>query len=221
MVEFSCLFSLFENQYKWAIFHNSNEKKDVAVFFKFIKYEKFIKIELRNKSIILKIENLKNHQLLFQYYIASLLCSIKYTDIKKDYYYVLSPLSTIQKWLIHYLNFNTKLWEKEFNRIKYSQEPKRESSIKKQKKFLKLLNYYIEYDNFMIDNPLIIIENLIELYLNFIKELEYQIINYENKIYFLSCVRGFNRDIYMTFKEIFDNDNDKKLILPFIISNIK
>jgi hypothetical protein len=59
MVEFSCLLSLFENQYKWAIFHNSNEKKDVAVFFKFIKYEKFIKIELRNKSIIIRIENLK------------------------------------------------------------------------------------------------------------------------------------------------------------------
>jgi hypothetical protein len=151
------------------------------------------------------------------------LCSIKYTDIKKDYYYVFSPLSTIQKWLIHYLNFNTKLWEKEFNRIKYSQEPKRETSIKKQKKFLKLLNYYIEFDNFMIDHPLIIIQNLIELYLNFIKELEYQIITYENKIYFLSCVRSLNIDIYMTFKNLFDNDNnnDKKLILPFIISDIK
>jgi hypothetical protein len=224
MVEFSWLFSLFEFYYEYN--NNHNDNFGVNLDFKFIKYDKFIRIKYGDangyKSIIIRIENLKKNKLLFQYYITSLLYTINYTDINNDNnYYVFSASSTIDYWIIHCIVFNIR--KKEFNEIYHSQEPKRESSIKKQKKFLKMLNRHIKIG--ILENPLIILEKIIELYLDFIKELKYQIIDYENKIYFLSCVRGFNIDIYTTFKEIFkndnDNDNDKKLILPSIISNIK
>jgi len=222
MVEFSWLFSLFDFYYDYNNNHNDNFGVDLDL--KFIKYDKFIRIKYgdgnENKSIIIRIENLKKNKLLFQYYIASLLYTINYTDItptKDNNYYVFSATSTIDYWKIHCINLNIR--KKEFNKIYHSQEPKRESSIKKQKKFLKMLNHHIKID--ILENSLIILEKIIELYLEFIKELEYQIIDYENKIYFLSCMRSFNRDIYSTFKEIFDNDNNNKIILPFIISFIK
>jgi hypothetical protein len=215
MVELSCLLSLYhcDNYIDYNIYPM------VRFEFKFIKYEKFIRIKYgdENKSIIIRIENLKNNQLLFQYYIASLLCCVNYKEINKDNNYDLfSAISTVDYWVIHHINLKYK--KKDFNQIFYSQEPKRETSIKKQKKFLKMLNNDLKIG--ILEYPLIIIKNLTELYIEFIKELEYQIIDYENKIYLLSCIRGFNRDIYSTFKEVFDNDNDK-IILPFIISYIK
>jgi len=215
MVELSCLLSLYhcDNYIDYNIYPM------VRFEFKFIKYEKFIRIKYgdENKSIIIRIENLKNNQLLFQYYIASLLCCVNYKEINKDNNYDLfSAISTVDYWVIHHINLKYK--KKDFNQIFYSQEPKRETSIKKQKKFLKMLNNDLKIG--ILEYPLIIIKNFTELYIEFIKELEYQIIDYENKIYLLSCIRGFNRDIYSTFKEVFDNDNDK-IILPFIISYIK
>ena len=210
MIEFSMLLSLYD-------FHYEDFSINPLRFeLNFIKYDKFIKIKYgdENKSIIIRIENLKKHKLLFQYYIASLLCSFNYTEINEDGYNIFSASSTINFWIIHTINLKFK--KKEFNQILYSQEPKRETSIKKQKKFLKILNYHIKIG--ILENPLIILEKIVELYLDFIKDLEYQIIDYENKIYFLSCVRSFNRDIYSTFKEIFDND--KKVILPLIISSL-
>jgi len=210
MIEFSLLLSLYDFHYEDI---NDNPMR---YEFKFIKYEKFIRIKYgdENKSIIIKIENLKKNKLLFQYYIASLLCSFNYTEINEDGYNIFSASSTINFWIIHTINLKFK--KKDFNQILYSQEPKRETSIKKQKKFLKILNHHIKIG--ILENSLIILEKIVELYLDFIKDLEYQIIDYENKIYFLSCVRSFNRDIYSTFKEIFDND--KKVILPLIISSI-
>ena len=215
MIELSCLLSL----YHCDNYIDYNINPIVRFQLKFIKYEKFIRIKYSdyNKPIILRIENLKNYQLLFQYYIASLLCCVNYTEINKDNnYHIFSAISTVDYWLIHDINLNIR--KKEFNQIFYSQEPKRETSIKKQKKFLKTLNNHLKIG--ILEYPLIIIKNFTELYIEFIKELKYQIIDYENKIYFLSCVRSLNRDIYSTFKEIFDNDNDK-IILPFIISYIK
>jgi len=210
MIEFSLLLSLYKFDYRnYENNDNIYEYNDLSVRlkFEFIKYEKFIRIKYgtENKSIIIRIENLKKNKLLFQYYIASLLCCVNYKEINKDNNYDLfSAISTVDYWVIHHINLNIR--KKEFNQILYSQEPKRETSIKKQKKFLKILNSNIKIG--FLEHPLIIIKNLTELYLKFIKELGNQIITYENKIYFLSCVRSLNRDIYSTFKEIFDNDND-------------
>jgi hypothetical protein len=212
MVEFSCLISFYDCIFDHIFDNkcNSNEQLGYKLFFKFFKYENFMKIKYKNKSIIIRIDNLKNHQLLFQYYIASLLCSMEHKEINRDNNYsVFSVSSTINNWKMHYLNFYSIRTNELFNQIFYSQEPKRETSIKKQKKFIKLLNNNIQKGFGFTEHPLIIIKNLTELHLKFIEELANQIITYENKIYFLSCVRSLNRDIYSTFKEIFDNDENQ------------
>jgi hypothetical protein len=186
MVEYSCLLSYFSNG-------------KIRIFFEFIKYDKFIKVIINRKTLIIKFENLKNHKLLFQYYIASLLCCFDYTEFsdEKDYLLV-SALSTVKKWNVHILKFKKDI-DYTFNKIYNSKEPTKETSIKKEIEFLNFLNFLCKIK--LVSEPLILIKNFTELYILFITKMEYDILYYENKIYLLSCIRGINKDIYSNIRK--------------------
>ena len=79
----------------------------IPINFTFIKYEKFIKIILQKRDIIIRFENLKNHQLLFNFYILSLLCTKNTSKIDyiPDFYgNIVYGISTEKIW--KYLYFN-------------------------------------------------------------------------------------------------------------------
>jgi hypothetical protein len=108
MIEFSLLLSLYKFNYRnYENNDNIYEYNDLSVRlkFEFIKYEKFIRIKYgtENKSIIIRIENLKKNKLLFQYYIASLLCCV---NKDKNNYNLFSAISSINFSVIHHINLN-------------------------------------------------------------------------------------------------------------------
>jgi hypothetical protein len=172
-----------------CVYFDYNYKQE-PIIFTFIKYDRFIKIKYgnENKSIIIKIENLKKNKLLFNFYILSILITNNIS-----YFYEISSFYGI----CNYDKFSFIELEKIWIKNPFlSQEPKQETSIKKQKKFIKMINNYGD-----ITDPIYLInifqEFLLNKYTNEIKK----IIEYENKIYLLSCIRGFNRDIYSNIKK--------------------
>ena len=143
MIEISCFY----------IHYNRN-----PVNFTFIKYEKFMKIIFQTKKIVIPIEKLKNHQLLFQFYILSLLCTedpSKVSRVRNGY-----GISTEKFWkyIEFYQDYDVITLEKDRKKNPLSsQEPKRETSAKKQKKFFKLLEGYGERRFFR--DPMFYIDN--------------------------------------------------------------
>lgn len=199
MIEISCFYV-----------HHYNRD---PINFTFIKYDKFIKIILQMRKIIIEIKNLKNYKTLFQFYILSLLCTKNTSKISKisDYdsddenelnknYVKYYGVSTLKYWKsLHFTyNYETILLEK--NCLKnplFSEEPKRETSFKKQKKLLKLFSNY--YKKCHINEPLYYINDYQNEIINDLNMKK--IIQYEKKIYLLCCIRGFNRDIYTNIKK--------------------
>lgn len=188
MTEFSCFY----------IHYNRN-----PVNFTFIKYEKFMKIMLQDRTIVIEFQNLKNYKILFDFYILSLLCTENTSKI--DYMYdemdetIIYGISTekIWKYLYFYGKYDNIILEKK--RCKnplLSKEPKKETSLRKIKKVIKMIdNYYITGH---IKDPLTTIklyqENLLEI------TAMNKIIEYEKRIYLLCCIKNFNNDIYMNIK---------------------
>jgi hypothetical protein len=197
-----------------CVYFDYNYKQE-PIIFTFIKYDRFIKIKYgnENKSIIIKIENLKKNKLLFNFYILSILIT---NNISKNYeissfygicsYDKFSFIEFEKTWVKNRITNYDKFSFIEFEKIWVknpflSQEPKRETSIKKQKKFIKMINNYYDYGD--ITDPIYLINIFQELLLNkYTNEIK-KIIEYENKIYLLSCIRGFNRDIYSNIKKFF------------------
>lgn len=192
MVEISCYY----NHYNRDPLH-----------FIFIKYEKFMKIVFQKRSIIIAIENFKDYQLLFDIYILSLLCTEDTSKIDSTYNEVYGRVvygvSTEKRWkdIEFYGKFGIIPLDKNYFKNPFlSLEPKRESSIKKQNKLLKMLNGYDNRDYF--DSRLTLIKLYQEILIDrtgIQKYIDYEnkIIQYEKKIYLLCCVRSFSKDIYM------------------------
>ena len=170
--------------------------------FTFIKYEKFMKIIFQKRIIIIALENFKNYQLLFDLYILSLLCTEDSSKI--DYIYnsldgkVVYCVSTekMGKNIGFYgENDIIPLEKNSFKNPLLSQETKKESSLKKQNKLLKMLYNYYYRDYFKC--PLTLIEMYQEILVDrtgidkILKVLET-----EKRIYLLCCIRGFSKDIY-------------------------
>lgn len=138
MVEISCFYIYYEIE---------------PVNFTFIKYDKFMKIILQDRMMVIAIEKLKDYKMLFQFYTLSLLTS---EDIEKvsrvgNAYGVY----TKQQWedCFVYSDFKFTRFTKGFLKNPLcSQEPKRETSFKKQKKLLKVVDNY--YGNKHITHPL-------------------------------------------------------------------
>lgn len=178
MIEISCFYIYYDQ---------------IPMNFTFIKYEKFMKILFQSKMIIIEINNLKKFKFLFQIYILSLLCTEDTSKIccYNDIYGVSTQIIWNNRHLTKYYDIIILKINKSKNPL-LSQEPKRETSVKKQKKLLK--SFYKFYNLDYIKNPL----NYINDYQNrLIYNLNMDaIIQYEKKIYLLCCIRGFNRDIY-------------------------
>jgi hypothetical protein len=185
MVEVSCFF--ISSNIDW-------------VNFTFIKYEKFIKIIFQGKMMVLAIENLYNYNKLYQFYILSLLCTKDVSKIELVNYDLWRKtndyaVSTLKYWKYASYNddyVNITLEKKCTKNPLLSQEPKRETSNKKQKKIIRKFTRY--FNHFTFRHPSYYINKflLTSIERTNIKE----IIEYEKKIEILSCIRGANRDAY-------------------------
>jgi hypothetical protein len=183
MVTISCYY----NHYNRAPFN-----------FTFIKYEKYIKVILNDRAIIITVEELVLNYQLFQIYILSLLCTENTERICSIY----GKNGIYTKWFWKNLYFSkyyafTEFYKSGINNPFKSQEPKRMSSNKKIRKFYKL------YDSFSykIHDPIVFIE---EYYLHESIELKANInkyIKYEMKIIILSGIlHKYGKDIYSSIK---------------------
>ena len=168
--------------------------------FTFIKYDKYMKICVNHKKMVIEIHKLKKYRDLYNFYILSLLCTEDtskierfYNDIYNKYVY---GVVTEKFWKCMYftkykevINFDVDYFRNPF----LSKEPKRETSVKKQKKIIKEVDTYIKAYQI----------NLVEIIDKYLSEIldgvcgeTNEIIEYEKKIYLLSCVKTFNKDIY-------------------------
>lgn len=185
MVEISCFY-----------IHYNREPINMT----FIKYDKFIKIFLDSKRIIISFNTLVKNNILYRYYILSLLCTkdsskIEYFRNNGNLYRY--GINTEVLWKNMYFTGYYEIIELDYKSHKNpfnTQEPKRESSLKKQKKLLKqILNLYF-HD--CIDDPMILIDN----YINQLIERERIKINkihrYESTIYILCKIKTLGNDIY-------------------------
>jgi hypothetical protein len=143
--------------------------------FTFIKYEKYIKIILNDRSIIITIEQLVTNYYLFQIYILSLLCTedTEIFSIRYGKYGIYSQWYWKNLYFTNYYNF-TELY-KQKNPL-FSQEPKRISGNKKIKKFSKLFDSYLS----KIKDPIVLIN---EYYLSESIDLIEEINKYGKDIY--------------------------------------
>ena len=184
MVEISCYYV-----------HYNREPINIT----FIRYKKFMKIILQNRKIIIAIENLKTNKLLFNLYILSLLCTEDTSKINLEFDFNGNDVycvSTHKSWkYLYFVKIGYDLIELEKNSRKnplLSQEPKRETSIKKINKLLNMLYNY--FNTYHIENPLDTINKYLK---HLIKDTQIQeIIKYEQMIYNLCCIKNFNNDIY-------------------------
>lgn len=184
MVEISCYY----------VHYNRN-----PINFTFVKYEKFMKIIFQQRVICIALENLQNDEVLYGVYILSLLCTedtskINYTWNERNRKRVYS-ISTEKTWKNRsfYGKYDFITLEKNcFKNPLLSQEPTKETSLKKQNKLLKLM--YNHYENGYFSNPYDLINIYQEILLK--RTNMQQVIEYEKNIYILCCIRGFSRDIY-------------------------
>ena len=163
----------------------------------FIKYKNFMKILLDKRKIVIAIENLKNYQKLFEFYILSLLLTKNSNKISTydDRYKVYGVFcEKIGSHLLFNGRYEFIMLDNYHKNPLISQEPKRETSIKKLKKFFKMMDNYFE--------PNINSLKLTELYLRktILDTDIYKIIQYEKEIEILTCIRSVNRDVYSIIK---------------------
>lgn len=124
-----------------------NPEKDIMLIF--IKYEKFFKIILNDRSIIISINDIIYNQHLYGYYILSVILTEKCTNISNDKGYNIPVIYDMN--LRYFMNNynNVILYKNPLN----SKEPKRNTSQKKINKFMKqLVNYLPTKPSKIIDD---------------------------------------------------------------------
>lgn len=127
------------------VHYNRNE-----VNFTFVRFEKFIKVILNDRSVILTNEQFVSNNKLFQIYILSLLCTedsstiqMEQINIKRDRTVNSYGVLTKINWKLMYFTNDYRfipLKKLFINNPLNMEEPKRATSMKKVRKFLKLLN---------------------------------------------------------------------------------
>ena len=121
--------------------------RGIPVNFTFVKYEKFMKIYLNYKSIIMSIENFEKSEILNLVYSLALKCTENSKEISsivgennEFIYGVFTKSIRFQYQISNKYDFII-LKKRFLKNPLLSQEPKRETSIKKQNKFLRMLFY--------------------------------------------------------------------------------
>jgi hypothetical protein len=193
MVEISC-------------FYNHFNTEPISIIF--IKFECFIQVILNNKAIILTNLELVSNNRLFQLFKLSLLCT-------EDTSYILSYY--INDNLVH--GISTQWYWKNMGftdyygvvELKYNykrnlfnkQEPKRASSPKKIRKFMKLFNSFYIIDKMKAPNQLIreyYSFELLDLCEYFKHYIEYNKNNKQIQL-LTSILHNYGRDIYHSIRQ--------------------
>lgn len=166
----------------------------------FVKYENFIKIFLNEKSVILTIQQLISIQSLFKIYLISLLLTEDTSKISIDieHYRNIYGVSTIRYWKnIHLMDeYEVVFLEKSsYKNPLNAVEPKRSTSLKKIKKFLKKFNNYYD-EKYIMDVDKIFNEYYLMETTSLFNYFQ-RYIEHEKKIEMLSVIlHNYGRDVY-------------------------
>jgi hypothetical protein len=175
--------------------------------FTFIKFEKFVKVILNTRAVVMTIKQLVENAKLFKIYQLSLLLTNDteqiFTSVNEFSGDVIYGVMTVWYWKYLYLSGFEEFTALEKSRYKNpfkSCEPKRESSRKKYNKFLKLFNSE-DVVKKMKDPDAVVLEffqkESVDIYDYF-----RQYIEHEKKIMMLSVVmHNYGRDIYKCVKQ--------------------
>jgi len=162
----------------------------------FVKYDRYMKVMLNSKSVVLTFRQLVSYPELFQTYVISLLLTedTSRIDYEIEHYRNVYGVSTMKYWKNFSLTteYDLILLEKNFHRNPLnSAEPKRSTSFKKIKKFLR--EFYKYHDGGHIQNPMDLFN---EFYSREIRDTE-NIIEYNKRIETMSIIlNNYGRDIY-------------------------
>jgi hypothetical protein len=175
--------------------------------FTFIKFEKFVKVILNTRAVVMTIKQLVENAKLFKIYQLSLLLTNDteqiFTSVDEFSGDVIYGVMTVWYW--KYLRLSgfeefTALEKSRYKNPFKSCEPKRESSRKKYNKFLKLFNSE-DVVNKMKDPDVVVLEffqkESADIYDYFRRYIEH-----EKKIEMLSVImHNYGRDIYKCVKQ--------------------
>ena len=127
------------------VHYNRNE-----VNFTFVRFEKFIKVILNDRSVILTNEQFVSNNKLFQIYILSLLCTEDSSTIQMEQINIKRGRTVNSYGVLTKINWKLMYFTNDYRFIPLKklfinnplnmEEPKRATSMKKVRKFLKLLN---------------------------------------------------------------------------------
>jgi hypothetical protein len=168
----------------------------------FIEFEKFVKVVLNAKSVILKKEDLASNPRLLQVFMLSLVLtedtSTVYSFINKEMNKVAYGQSTIWYWknLRMSDNYHISMFEKSISRNPLNaSEPKRASSSKKVRKFFKSFNSV--FDREMVKEPIAIFNEFFEQETGAMFDYFKRYIEHERKVEMLSVVlHNYGHDVY-------------------------
>lgn len=169
----------------------------------FIKFKKYFIVQINTftKPIIITFNTLKNIEYLFETYILSLVLTINTTELilYNNRYYIKAINMPTNGFLTTETNNNVYIGRK--NLLNKS-EPKRETSYKKIKKFIKLFNNYFKYCD-----P---IELIVSFVNNEIDNTEDILAELENKVYIDNSIqlltgikKKYGKDIYDEIRKRF------------------
>jgi len=169
--------------------------------FIFVKFEKFVKVMLDHKAVILTNEELASNPELFQMFVLSLLLTentSKVDSVINDDNKISYGVSSYQYWNSSRPKFELCFNELEKSRTKNplnAREPTRASSDKKVRKFFKSFREF--YENEMIKDPSIIVEEYLDRHASDVINYFNRYIEHECKVQMLSSIfHNFGRDIY-------------------------
>jgi len=175
--------------------------------FTFIKFEKFVKVILNTRAVVMTIKQLVENAKLFKIYQLSLLLTNDteqiFTSVDEFSGDVIYGVMTVWYW--KYLRLSgfeefTALEKSRYKNPFKSCEPKRESSRKKYNKFLKLFNSE-DVVNKMKDPDVVVLEFFQKESAD-IYDYFRQYIEHEKKIEMLSVImHNYGRDIYKCVKQ--------------------
>lgn len=177
--------------------------------FTFIQFEKFVKVILNYRSIILTNKQLASNPLLFQVFKLSLLLtedtSMISSNIDEYSKKTVYGVSTMKYWKhIHLTDYYSFIELEKFSSKNplNGKEPKRASSIKKIKKFMKLFHGLYEADKIVKPNE--IMNDYFVDVMDMINIFDYfeRYIEYNRKIEMLSVIlHNYGRDVYRSVKQ--------------------
>jgi hypothetical protein len=183
-----------------SCFYNHYNRQPIN--FIFIEFEKFVKVMLNARSVILKKEDLASNPRLLQIFMLSLVLTedtlTVFPIVDHETNKIAYALSTIWYWknLRMTDHYHLSLLEKSSSKNPLNaSEPKRASSSKKVRKFFKSLN--VIFDNEMVKEPIDIFNEFFEQETAGMFDYFKRYIEHERKVEMLSVIlHNYGNDVY-------------------------